>query len=47
MQFWDDMNPIIRRSVLVGVLLLGALLAVRYYASTPVGAVADHRGISR
>lgn len=45
MQFWDDLNPVVRRSVLIGVIVLGVLLAVRKMAATPAGNVSEQRGV--
>lgn len=46
MKFWDDLNPVVRRSVLIAVILVGVLFVVRQMAATPAGNVTEQRGVS-
>ena len=45
MQFWDDLNPTVRKAVYVGAALVVVLLALRYFASTPVANATTQRGV--
>ncbi|HEX7477994.1 MAG TPA: hypothetical protein VF331_09330 [Polyangiales bacterium] len=46
MQFWEELSPAVRKGVFVGIALLVGLLALRYYAATPVGNVTQQRGLA-
>ena len=45
MQFWDDLSPLVRRSVVAAVILAGVLLVVRQMAATPAANVSQQRGV--
>jgi hypothetical protein len=46
MDFWNDMNPTIRKAVMAAGVLLVVLLVVRYVASTPAANVTSQRGVA-
>jgi hypothetical protein len=45
MDFWNDLSPAIRRSVMIGGVLLVVLLGIRFAASTPGANVTEQRGV--
>jgi hypothetical protein len=45
MPLWEKLSPTVRKLVIAGAILLGALLVVRYFAGSPTMEHAAQRGI--
>lgn len=45
MSFWENLSPLVRRSLLVGAVVLVVLFVVKQMASTPASNITTHRGI--